>query len=72
MRRHRCDGVNAFIFNWEKRTLSGWSYAIEEGDEIEVPMQSGKVAVLKVKKVHRCSDPRDQYFADLEDVGYAE
>lgn len=70
MIRHNCDGVNAFIFNWDKRILSGWSYKIKENDEVLVTMKSGKIAILKVKNIRRMSDPKDQYFADLEDVGY--
>ncbi len=72
MKIHECDGINAFIFSWERRRLSGWSYAVNEGDLVRVPMVSGKVALLKVLKINRMSDPRDQYFADLEDAGYEE
>jgi hypothetical protein len=68
--RHKCDGVNAFIFDWDKRRLSGWSHAVTNGDEVAVKMGSGKVAILKVKNLNRMSNPSDQYFADLIDVGY--
>lgn len=70
--RHKVDRVNAFIFDWDQRTLTGWSHSIKEGDEIEVPMQSGKMALLRVTKVNRMSDPKNQYFADLEDIGYVD
>lgn len=43
-----------------------------DGDEICVPMKSGKTAILRVKNLKHCMDPKDQYFADLEDVGYAD
>lgn len=64
------DGVNVFFFDWDKRRISGWSFDVKEGDIIKSKMESGKVGLFKVTRINRMGNPRDQYFGDVEDIGY--
>lgn len=64
------EGVSVFIFDWDSRRISGFSYRIKVGDEVRVPMQSGNIARLRVTSINRMSDPKDQYFGTVEDIGY--
>lgn len=63
------DGVNV-CYDFDTRRAYGWSHAVKEGDFLRVPMVSGKNALLKFVNLKRCLEPKDQYFSDLEDIGY--
>ena len=65
-----CDGIQAFFFNWEKRVIAGWSHELKDGDILRCKMETGKIGLFKIKNLKRCLDPKDQYFADVTDIGY--
>jgi len=55
----------------ESRRLVGWMYSKPHvGDEIQARMHSGKVGRFIVTGVEYCRDPRDMFFATVEDIGY--
>ncbi len=59
--------------DWKTRSLEGHlplGNMIKKDDEVRAKMQSGQIARFKVKKVRKMSDPPDQFFADLIDIGY--
>jgi hypothetical protein len=70
MRHIRLDGHTAFFFNFDSRVISGWSFDVDAGDLVYSEMKSGKIGVFRIVSVKRMNDPRDQYFAKVEDVGY--
>jgi len=71
MWEHTSWGDNIYFFNWEKRHLVGWMTPIPNiGDEIRCKMKSGKVARFKIIKVEPQKDPKDMFFATVEDIGY--
>lgn len=43
-----------------------------EGDLIETPMQSGKMALSVFRKIEPQGDPQDMFFADCEHIGYSD
>ena len=58
---------------WEHRKINGHlPYKLKPGDEIRSRMQSGKIARFRVTEVEYCGDPKDMFFATVEDVGYLE
>lgn len=75
IRDHRVGwGHNLYWFSWERRTLAGYLPRPHPniGDEVRSEMASGRTARFKIKAVRSMTDPRDQVFIDLEDVGYVE
>lgn len=38
----------------------------QKGDELHVPMQSGRIGVYRFKEVDLMSDPDDMFFADVK------
>lgn len=59
------------IFDWDERQLVGWLTPMpNEGDEVRIKMESGKVARFEITKMEPCGDPVDMFFADVKDVGY--
>lgn len=55
----------------EKRKVVGWKpYRPKDGDLLLISMQNGKKALFKFKNVEELHDPKDMFFADIEDVGY--
>ncbi len=51
--------------------VTGWKQRIPEvGDLISSPMQSGKTGLYRVTDVEQMLDPRDMFFADVEEAFY--
>lgn len=64
-------GHRISINNWEKRKIDGhMSPMVEEGQTFGYRMESGKVGVFEITEVERQTDPRDQFFGEVKDVGY--
>lgn len=66
-------GHNLFWMSWKGRQIGGhhpkcWDF--EKGQEIRSRMESGKIARFKITEVERPSDPKDQLFIKVQDVGY--
>lgn len=61
-----------FWFNYDRMRISGWSFDIDEGDEVRSKMESGRTGRFRVVKMDRMLDPRDQFFATVEPIGYVE
>lgn len=59
-----------FWFSYDHLKVAGFGYYLEEGDEVRSKMQSGKVARFRVAKLDRMLDPRNQFFAIVEPMGY--
>ena len=59
-----------FWFSYDHMRLAGFGYYLEEGDEVTSKMQSGREARFRVTKLDRMLDPRDQFFATVEPIGY--
>jgi hypothetical protein len=67
-------GHHISFLRWEDRRVYGHLHNRREfkpGDEVRFRMESGKVARFKVKDVEYSMDPKDMFFATVEDVGYA-
>jgi len=62
--------VNGHITIKEGETLFGNGRTVEDGDAFAHDMSSGRVAVFRLVNVENCGDPRDQFFADAEPLGY--
>jgi len=59
--------------DWERRRVVGWKQRHPKmGDRLDAEMQSGRVAVFRFTNVEPCLDPRDMFFASVEDMGYAD
>lgn len=52
-------------------TVVGWKNPKPRvGDELEVPMESGKMLLCKFVKVKNCNSPTDMFFADIKPIRY--
>ena len=57
--------------DWSKRKIYGFmTPVIHKGDIIKDKLASGRIGVFKVVSVDRKKDPRDMFFAVVEDLGY--
>lgn len=68
-------GHNIDFIDWDRRRLMGHHHdrrSFRIGDEVRAKMRSGKIARFSIKNVEYCNDPKDMFFADLEDIGYLE
>lgn len=74
MWQHKSWGNSIIWSDFEKRRIVGWMPSKPVvGDEIRCRMSSGKTARFLVKDVEYAFDPRDMFFANLEDYkGYVE
>ena len=43
---------------------------VKNNDELHCMMSSGKIGIYKIFNVRYMSDPTDQFFADVEFIGY--
>ena len=58
---------------WEIRELTGHLTPLPQiGDELRAQLQNDKVARFKFIEVNPCKDPRDMFFAKVQDIGYLE
>jgi len=56
---------------FERRQIDGHTTPRPRvGDEIRGPMASGRTARWRITEIEYCLDPRDMWFATVEDVGY--
>ena len=71
---HKFWGDNIGWTDWQSRKIYGFSqpYLYDEKTEFREQMQSRKVARFKPKKIDYELDPKDMFFAELEDLGYVE
>ncbi len=66
-----CWGNHIRWLKFDDRKVWGHMPSIPaKGDYVESLMASGRVVRFKIKKVERPGNPRDMFFADVEDVGY--
>lgn len=75
MQNHNGWGNNISWSSWEKRRIYGhvsWAIKSQIGDEIRCLSESGQTMRFKVKSVETPGDPKDMFFATLEDIGYVE
>lgn len=65
----KLDGIGCFISTWTNhlKSISGWNYFIKPGDLVEVPMESGRLIKYEVIEINRMNNPKDQYFAKIEE-----
>jgi len=57
--------------NFDKLRVHGHiTPMIKVGDELVAQMESGNDFIYRVTKVDQMANPRDQFFADVEPVGY--
>ncbi len=60
-----------FSGDYKGMRIVGWKSRVpKEGDLLKVPMQSGKSGIFRIVNVDRKMDPRDMFFADIENIGY--
>lgn len=68
---HSSWGDHIEIMNWEKGTIWGHlPIKPRKGDIIRFKMQSGNILQTSVKSVEYCSDPTDQFFAEIQPKEY--
>jgi len=71
MENHQGWGNRIGWSDFEKRRISAHtSPRPDEGDELRVKMQSGKIARFALIDIDYMSDPRDMWFATAYDIGY--
>lgn len=64
-------GNSMFFTNFEKRLISGHLTPLPKiGDTVISKMESGRTAEFKIISIEGMSDPRDQFFGQVEDIGY--
>lgn len=67
---HRGWGNRIGWLNYPNKIEGHLSKKPEIGDFVTCKMQSGKVGVFRVLKIRDFSDPPDQFFCDVEALGY--
>lgn len=73
MDNHSSWGSSINWYCYKSRRIHGHiTPMIRAGDEVVSKMASGKHAVFRVVEVERMTNPTDQFFAKVEDVGYLE
>lgn len=74
MWEHRGWGDNIGWTNYERREIYGFStpWLYDTDTEIRSEMESGKIARFKIISIEYKLDPRDMFFAKVEDLGYLE
>lgn len=62
----------SFFSHWEDRRITGFKKPnVRDGDELRIPMKSGRITVCAIINVENCGHGEgDQFFADLLDIGY--
>lgn len=69
-------GNNMYFLNFDERRIVGWINPFGEpgqpriNDEVRTRMESGRVLRFIVVEVEHMSDPRDMFYATVEDIGY--
>lgn len=65
------DAIN--ISDWDKRRVVGWKTPQpKKGDYLMADMKEGRKGLFRFIKVEPCNDPRDMFFATIQDVGYTD
>ncbi len=68
---HKSLGNSVYFDDWKKRKIIGFLKDLPViGDCVHTKMESGSVAELMITKIKYCYNPKDMFFATVEDVGY--
>lgn len=69
-----CRWGNTIQFDSEDKTrINGHKTPmVENGDVFGQRMQSGRLAIFRIRNVKPCGDPRDMFFAEVDFMHYLE
>ena len=56
--------------DYDKKMIYGFKRDILQGDYIHSKMESGKVAVFRIRRIEYMQSPTDQFFAKVDFLSY--
>ena len=70
MENHNGWGDTLSFLDWKTRRISGHGHGYSKHDFVISKMESGKTAILRIVDIKYCSNPNDQFFGTVKDIGY--
>jgi hypothetical protein len=73
MEDHKGWGDSISFLDWDSMQITGHMTPLPEvGDYMTIKMESGKNALFKITKIEPCGNPKDQFFGEVQGLGYIE